>query len=50
MYTVEFQDFTELGGIGTYKIRVKADSAEDAEKIIQRINPSSWDVQSREDA
>ena len=43
-YEVEFTDFTEIGGIGSYLMRVKADSEKAAEKKVEAAHESAWDI------
>lgn len=44
-FKIEFKDFTEIGGIGSYLMRVKADSKEEAEKKVLSVYESAWDIQ-----
>tara|TARA_R110000772_G_scaffold107757_4_gene210346 strand:- start:486 stop:644 length:159 start_codon:yes stop_codon:yes gene_type:complete len=44
-FKVEFMDFTDIGGHGSYLMRVKADSKEEAEKKILAAHGSAWDIQ-----
>ena len=48
--TIEFQDFTEIGGIGRYQVSVKASSIEDAERKVRDTFVSSWDLKPTEAA
>ena len=43
-FKVEFMDFTEIGGHGSYLMRVKADSKQEAEKKVLAAYSSAWDI------
>ena len=48
--TIEFHDFTEIGGIGRYQVSVKASSIEDAERKVQATFVAAWDIKPTEAA
>jgi|TARA_R110002153_G_scaffold695_1_gene3385 hypothetical protein len=48
VFNIEFQDFTEIGGIGCYQVSVKASSIEDAERKVQATFASAWDVRPKQ--
>ena len=43
-FKVEFMDFTAIGGHGSYLMRVKAGSKQEAEKKVLAAHRSAWDI------